>query len=309
MTVSSHSHRLLWTIVAVIVLLCAARLAGADTPTVVVAVDMDAARPGIQQSLLVRPGTTRVEDITVWVFDESESAFIYAVGYLGGLDRSLAFGHAPQNSNSNVGAVTGVEASVGGPIVADNAAFVTLFTEKLFIGPEVQYVEWGETGGVVPASPTAPILEVAVDLADTSPGDVFRFYVGDNVSVWTGGQNGLFSTQTPWSLDTGGDHVPDGTPTVAGVDADTAIPVPTGAFFVDFQDGPNAGGGATIIIAALSDLNLDGNVDLNDFAEFATCFNGAENPPAAGCTVPADLDGDGDVDLNDFAMFAGAYSN
>jgi hypothetical protein len=57
---------------------------------------------------------------------------------------------------------------------------------------------------------------------------------------------------------------------------------------------------------AYGDFDVDGDVDLSDFALFAQCFAGADNPPAPGCPpgVDADLDGDGDVDLTDFAVFA-----
>ena len=57
------------------------------------------------------------------------------------------------------------------------------------------------------------------------------------------------------------------------------------------------------------DLDLDGDVDLNDFATFAMCYSSATvTSPPPGCEtfsfVRADLDDDEDVDLNDFATFA-----
>jgi len=51
------------------------------------------------------------------------------------------------------------------------------------------------------------------------------------------------------------------------------------------------------------DLDQDGDVDLNDFATFQLCFNGASRPPAAPGCAKADFEPDGDVDLNDFATF------
>jgi glucose/arabinose dehydrogenase len=58
-------------------------------------------------------------------------------------------------------------------------------------------------------------------------------------------------------------------------------------------------------LAPLGDLDDDGDVDLTDFALFAQCFAGSDNPPATGCPagVNADLDCDADVDLTDFATF------
>jgi len=49
------------------------------------------------------------------------------------------------------------------------------------------------------------------------------------------------------------------------------------------------------------DLDLDGDVDLADFALFSLCFNGEGQPPAGGCTSDADFDDDGSVTLSDFA--------
>lgn len=53
----------------------------------------------------------------------------------------------------------------------------------------------------------------------------------------------------------------------------------------------------------------DGDVDLSDFAFFAACFSGTDNPAPStppGC-LNSDLDGDGDVDLDDFLIFVGHY--
>jgi hypothetical protein len=55
------------------------------------------------------------------------------------------------------------------------------------------------------------------------------------------------------------------------------------------------------------DIDLDGDVDLNDFATFAGCFLLTE--PVPGLCEPdefaaSDMSGDGHVDLNDFNTFA-----
>ncbi len=57
------------------------------------------------------------------------------------------------------------------------------------------------------------------------------------------------------------------------------------------------------------DADEDGDVDLNDFSHFSTCFNGPNNPIdyAAGC-LDVDSDQDGDVDLLDFSAFASCFN-
>jgi len=50
----------------------------------------------------------------------------------------------------------------------------------------------------------------------------------------------------------------------------------------------------------VGDLDLDGDVDLDDYGTFQACFSGPGGGSAGGCSS-ADLDGDGDVDLIDFA--------
>jgi hypothetical protein len=61
------------------------------------------------------------------------------------------------------------------------------------------------------------------------------------------------------------------------------------------------------------DLDGDGDVDLNDFATFATCFSGsAVTTPPPSCSgsdfAGSDMDNDGDVDLNDFATFSSNFT-
>lgn len=54
------------------------------------------------------------------------------------------------------------------------------------------------------------------------------------------------------------------------------------------------------------DFDIDGDVDVSDFAVFGQCFGGTNRPPAESCppTVNADFDDDNDVDVTDFAIFA-----
>ena len=54
---------------------------------------------------------------------------------------------------------------------------------------------------------------------------------------------------------------------------------------------------------ALGDYDVDGDVDLDDYAEFAACMTGPEGGPlAAGCDL-FDFDDDADIDLQDYQVF------
>ncbi len=56
------------------------------------------------------------------------------------------------------------------------------------------------------------------------------------------------------------------------------------------------------------DLDLDCDVDQEDFGLFQVCYSGPGIPFPTGCGF-ADLNGDGDVDLGDFATFRGCMSS
>gem|GEM_PF-2623781 len=65
----------------------------------------------------------------------------------------------------------------------------------------------------------------------------------------------------------------------------------------------------------VQDTDGDGDVDVNDFATFQACFNGANNPWPAGLPPEAarkcgclDHDQDRDVDVNDFAIFQACFN-
>jgi len=57
------------------------------------------------------------------------------------------------------------------------------------------------------------------------------------------------------------------------------------------------------------DFDGDGDVDLDDYAQFAACVAGPGGAPPPECEA-VDLDGDGDIDLQDFCrwqpLFTGA---
>jgi hypothetical protein len=214
---------------------------------------MDAGTPGVQTAITVPPGTTRVSGVAITLRDPLGTRELWAIGYIGGIDRGLAFGHVPYSANA--GTVTGITPFPGLP--ANPQSTIWFATEpgidKGFPGPEVQYLEAGAgTPAPIPAAPAAPLFTVDVTLASASPGDVYAFHLLDYVSVWRGGtgEYGAFSTQMPLSLDTGGDVGPDSTVTLHGIDPDLPVPVPPAAFAVDLIDGGATPGPATITIGS-----------------------------------------------------------
>lgn len=63
------------------------------------------------------------------------------------------------------------------------------------------------------------------------------------------------------------------------------------------------------VLPLKQDFDGDGDVDLDDFSRFQSCFNGPNRaPPAVGGCSAADFDGDADVDLDDFSTFQMCYN-
>ena len=91
--------------------------------------------------------------------------------------------------------------------------------------------------------------------------------------------------------------MPDGTLTTAGVDADQPVPVPPGAYRVDFVDGPTGGGPATLRITWPGDLDGDSAVQLADLATLLAHFGAAQGVSYAD----GDINSDGAVTLDDLA--------
>ncbi len=273
-------------------------------PTVQVVLDMDARTPGLQASVTVAAGTTVVEDIAVYVFEPSGAAPIVAVGYLGGIDRGISLGHMPAAGNR--GAVAAIEGAAGAPLHPGNTAFIVTAPglDPGFAGPEIQYVEFGEgTPAFIPAAPRAPILTADIVLASAAAGDVYDFFLLDRVTVWSGGDGGAFSTTAINSLDSGGDAVPDGTLTLFGIDPDGPIPVPPAAYAVDYIDGPQGGGPATIAVVTPGDLDGNGAVDVLDLLELLAAWGPC---PPAPC--PADVDGSGAVGVADLLILLSSWT-
>jgi hypothetical protein len=72
---------------------------------------------------------------------------------------------------------------------------------------------------------------------------------------------------------------------------------------IGFEAGPVE----LTVVAIPGDVDLDADVDLDDFASFALCLSGSGvTVPPVGCGESefgsSDIDADGDVDLSDFAI-------
>jgi len=122
--------------------------------------------------------------------------------------------------------------------------------------------------------------QVRIDLGG---GEILTRQV-ENATGW-GNQNdprlhfGLGTEAGPVDLDI---VWPDGTTeTIENVAVDQVV-------VVEFRDG---------------DYDKDGDVDLDDYAEFPDCMTGAENGPIVSGCEAFDFDFDDDVDLLDFAEF------
>jgi hypothetical protein len=104
---------------------------------------------------------------------------------------------------------------------------------------------------------------------------------------------------TPWTWENAGPFI-DGTATLYAI-------VDESALIDEFSEDNNVR--STIVAgpeAQLGDLDLDGDIDPDDFSIFASCMMGPGVAYPGGCEY-ADLDGEGDVDLRDFNAFQQAH--
>jgi len=244
------------TIPAILVGAIFASIPAAESDFVKVVVDMDAFTPGFQSNVNVPPGQAVVEDIAVYVFDPLEQRKLWGIGYIGAVDRGIAFGHVPDDLN--LGRVESLTATVDTPVNPGNtgAIHISPAIDPGFPGPEVQYLEWGaDQTAIIRQQPSPPVVRIHVTLSNAQAGDVFDFYLLDLVTAWSFGQRGAFSTVDPLSMDTGGDAVPDSTQSIHGVDPDPALPVPPAAYLVDYVDGGDAPGPATITVTSATSID------------------------------------------------------
>ncbi len=169
---------------------------------------------------------------------------------------------------------------------------------ELYLGPGVQ-----NAPVVVPAG------RITLDYAMMSDGPENVFFSDGAVLILGDG----FSSADPLFVneEAGDIHLRPNSPARDAGDP-SFVPAPDA---LDIDGNPRIVGDAVDLGAdefntppILGDFDGDGDVDLADFGQFAQCFNGPGNPPAAGCTVNADLDGDGDIDLGDFGVFAANFT-
>jgi hypothetical protein len=89
---------------------------------------------------------------------------------------------------------------------------------------------------------------------------------------------------------------------VSGWNASTAEVGPT-TFEVEASNIAGSDSESWLVrVLSRFDFDLDGDVDLSDFACLQACFSGSLYPYPTGCN-PQDLDNDGDVDDADFLLF------
>jgi len=151
-----------------------------------------------------------------------------------------------------------------------------------------------EAGSIVPDNPSPrvgqPVRWTAVDGFGAGRVSHYRFaWNRDAVHAWSG-------EEPRWS---GGTL--------------TTVPTSPGTWYLHVmgcngEDVPNGTCAWAVTATIGADFDSDGDVDLEDFGRFQTCFNGPGRPPASPDCGSADLDGDGDVDLSDFASFQACFN-
>lgn len=277
----------------------------AQTPPLVrVAVDMDTAQPGLQSNISVPVGTTSVL-AAVYIYAERGSPRLLSIGFIGGIDRGLAFGHAP--TNSHVGTVSSLTAAPIAPANPGNTGVIlpNNMIISVFSGPEVHYLEYNAPSpAILSHAPVTPVFLATISLTATQINDVFDFHLLDVVAANWSGAYGAFTSANAVYLDSGGDVTPDGTQTVFGIDPDFPVPVPPAAFSVDLSYGEptqNLNPARIFIVPCAADFDADGFVTGLDFDLFVAAFESGQST--------ADFDADGFVTGADFDLYVAAYES
>ena len=162
-----------------------------DNDAVKVVVDMDANKPGCQSEIQIRAVENVTVRVSVYIFDPRGQAEIWDIGYLGGLNRGISFGHVPRYGTAgSVAAVTGV---LGQPVHPSNSGMIldAPALDPMFTGPEIQYVEVSSAPAkpaVISAQPADAVFHVDITITDGRPCDSFRFFLGDMVALRMRGQ-------------------------------------------------------------------------------------------------------------------------
>jgi hypothetical protein len=273
-----------------------------------VLVDMDPTYPGLQADRWVAPGHATIE-ADVYILSASPSARLVSIGYIGAIDRGISFGHVPTSGHA------GVVTAIGGRAVRAAHPGGTGFVQpqsvsmRAFEGPEVQYLESGPGEAPFPSGAVRPAFTAVIAVEGLEPGDVLEFHLADVVAINWGGTYGAFTSSTGAYLDSGGDAVPEGTPTVAGVDADVPIPVPPAAYTVDLGYGPPLSGASAARLHVSPadppcdpDYNQDGNSDQDDVMYLITVVAGGPNPTGRD----PDFNRDGNADQADVSALMDA---
>ncbi len=285
----------------------ASLVAMAGAQDIIVALDMDPSQPGIQQSITVPPGTTVVDGVAVYIWDQSGQHTASGMGcFICSVRATLVMGHF-RGEERIIGRVASFDATLGVPALTGLDHFVSSQAPfNPFGGLGVDYfvnTNLGPQSGMFQTAPTSAQFTTSVSLVNATAGDVYRFYLVD-VPAMLGG--GVFHVGTPFAANAGGDAVPDMTPTLQGFDPDPPLPSPPAAFLVDFRDGPVTGGGATIIIdGCYADCDPNGGagvLDIFDFLCFQDSFVSGE-PYACDCDTST-----GPIcDIFDFLCFQDAF--
>jgi hypothetical protein len=274
---------------------------------VIVALDVDAATPGLQHTINVSPGTTLVPDVAVYIYDPTGTHTFDGIGFFGIPGGGISLGHT--TNPANTGRLTAMREVAVNPLDPGGAGMLMekrQLEKSAFDGPEVNYIEFANRNSPFPTSPVVPVFTVHIDLQNADRGDIFDLYLLDFIAAWSGGQGGAFSADL-FPLNSGGDAVPDNTLSTYGLDADPSQPVPPATFLVDYRDGPPGGGPATITIAACyPDCDSSTGIGVLDIFDFL-CF---QNRYDVGNTYACDCDtstGPGVCDIFDFLCFQNAF--